>query len=244
MKKPRHKKPAKKTTWREVFDNPNAPHFNAVHNFLALVTIVAVAVVALETVQSFNKYHLIFLYAEYFSVFVFGLEYITRIYLAPKKLSYIFSFFGIIDIVAIIPSLFGLSNLTFLKAARSVRIIRLLRMLRLAKFSEIKRRKNAAQSLYKINLEIYIVALTTAILLLGSLFYVFEHNSAAHNIPSGMYWALKVILGGISYPQPETIGGTITLILARFTSMILLGMMLSLVGTIVRKMLIGAEKDS
>ena len=125
-----------------------------------------------------------------------------------------------------------------------MRIIRLLRMLRLAKFSEIKHNKNAAQSLYKINLEIYIIALSGTVLLLGSLFYVFEHSAAAKDIPSGMYWALRVILGGISYPQPETLGGTVTLILTRFTSMILLGMMLSLVGTMVRKLLIGAEKDA
>ena len=157
---------------------------------------------------------------------------------------FLFSFFGIIDLIAIAPSLLGLSNLTFLKTTRIVRIIRLLRMIRLAKFAEIKKRKNAAASLYTLNLEIYFIALTGTTLLLGTLFYLFEHQSAAQDIPTGMYWALRVILGGISYPQPETVGGTITLILTRFTSMILLGMMLSLVGTMIRKALIGAEKDS
>ena len=117
-------------------------------------------------------------------------------------------------------------------------------MLRLAKFAKIKKQKNAAASLYKINLEIYIVTLTGTVLILGALFYLFEHNGAAKDIPSGMYWALRVILGGISYPQPETLGGTITIILARFTSMLLLGMLMSLIGTMLRKLLIGSEKDS
>jgi voltage-gated potassium channel len=243
--KNRAKRVSKKTpSWRSIFDNPQTPFFNLFHNFLALTTLVAVSIVALETVESFQGYGDVFLYIEYFSVIIFGFEYIARVYLAQNKVGYIFSFFGLIDIIAIIPSLLGLSNFTFLKAARSIRIIRMLRMLRLAKFSQIKRRKNAAQSLYKINLEIYIAALSTAVLLLGSLFYIFEQHGGAKDIPSGMYWALKVILGGISYPQPETIGGTITLIMARFTSMILLGMMLSLVGTMIRKLLIGAEKDS
>lgn len=242
-KKSRVKNKSIPSFW-EIFDNPEAPYFTIINNFLASVTILAVAVVALETVASFAPYQYLFTLIEYFTVVVFGTEYVARIYLTKKKLSYIFSFFGIVDLVAIIPSLLGLSNLTFLKAARAVRIIRLLRMLRLAKFAKIKRRKNASQSLYRINLEIYIVSLTGTVLLLGALFYMFEHGGAAKDIPSGMYWALRVILGGISYPQPETLGGTVTIILARFTSMLLLGMLMSLIGSMLRKLLIGSEKDS
>ncbi len=213
--------------------------------FLGGLTLIAVAVVALETVASLSHYQPVFTALEYIVVAVFSIEYVLRIKLAKKPFQYIFSFFGIIDLLAILPSILGLSNLTFLKAARAVRIIRLLRMLRLAKFTQIKRRKNAAQSLYVINLEIYALTLVVTTLILGSLFYVFEgHHAAAKDIPSGMYWAFKAILGGLAYPQPETIGGTVTLILTRFTSMILLGLLLGLVGTMLRKMLIGAEKDS
>jgi len=244
MKKKSRTKKVKKPSISEIFDNPEVPHFKLLNNILALVTIMAVAVVALETVSSLSKYHNIFIIVEYFSVLVFGSEYIARIYLSKNRLRYIFSFFGIIDLVAILPSLLGLTNLTFLKAARAVRIVRMLRMLRLAKFAKIKEKKHASRSLYKINLEIYTVTLATSVLILGSLFYFFEHNGHAESIPAGMYWSLKVILGGISYPQPETIGGTVTIILARFTSMLLLGMLMSLIGTMIRKLLIGSEKDS
>lgn len=241
------KKPNRKTHQKitsDIFDSPTHPGFRFVNDVLAVTTLISVAVVALETVGSFSPYHQIFLAIEYGAVTIFTLEYIARIHFSKKPFRYIFSFFGLIDLVAILPSLLGLSNLTFLKATRIVRIIRLLRMIRLAKFAKIKKEKDAAQSLYVINLEIYIIALTGATLLLGSLFYIFEHQEASKDIPAGMYWALKIILGGISYPQPETLGGTITLIMTRFTSMILLGMMLSLVGTMIRKMLIGSEKDS
>ncbi len=215
-----------------------------VQHLLAVVTLVAVAVVALETVTSLERFAPLFYILEYSAVTIFSIEYLMRVYLAPQRWRYVFSFFGVIDLIAIVPSLLGLSNLTFLKAARTVRIIRLLRILRLAKFATIKRKKHAARSLYKINLEIYVVTLSAALILLGALLYVFEDGGAARDIPSGMYWALKVILGGMSYPQPETLGGTITIILARFTSMLLLGMLLSLVGTMLRKVLIGSEKDS
>ncbi len=243
-----HKKPrrSKRAVVRAFsFDDFSTGTFGWINHVLALTTLVAVAVVALETVAALAPYARVFQVLEYVAVAIFSVEYVARIWFAQTPLRYIFSFFGLIDLIAILPSILGLSNLTFLKAARAVRIIRLLRLLRLAKFAEIKRRKNAAQSLYTLNLEIYALTLAVATLILGSLFYVFENqHHAARDIPSGMYWALKAILGGLTYPQPETVGGTITLILARFTSMILLGMLLGLVGTMLRKLLIGAEKDS
>jgi voltage-gated potassium channel len=175
---------------------------------------------------------------------LFTLEYALRFHIAKRKISYIFSFFGIIDLLAIIPTYLGLGNFTFLKTARSLRIIRLLRIVRLTKLAKLKK-KDGASSLYALNIQIYAITLLTAMLVLGTLLYIFEeHQAYAKDIPSGMYWVFKAIIGGMSYPQPVTTGGTIVLILVRFCSMILLGLMLSLVGTILRKLLIGSEKDS
>jgi voltage-gated potassium channel len=228
----------------DLFDDPKNKFFAFANTILAIVTLVSVTSIALETVASLQKYHLVFKGIEWLSVLLFSAEYITRLFTNRKPLKYVFSFFGIIDLVAILPSILGLSNLTFLKSARTVRIIRLLRMIRLAKFTKTQNTSFASQSVYKINLEIYFLTLTLAVLVLGTLFYTFEHGAAeAKDIPSGMFWSLKAILGGISIHQPETAGGVVTLILAKFTSMILLGMMLGLVGTMVRKMLIGSEKD-
>ncbi|HEY0964359.1 MAG TPA: ion transporter [Candidatus Paceibacterota bacterium] len=241
MKKRRHIKKARSPI--DPFDDPSRPLFRIANNVLAIATIASVAAIALETVATFQKYHLYFLIIEYISVVLFSAEYIARLVFTKHRLGYVFSFFGIIDLVAIIPSLLGLSNLTFLKSARVIRIIRLLRMLRLAKFGRAKDKDKASKSLYKINLEIYFITFLLTVLVLGSLFYAFEGHGHAKDIPTGMYWAFKAILGGITYPQPETLGGTITLILARFTAMILLGMMLGLVGVMVRRLLIGSEKD-
>jgi voltage-gated potassium channel len=226
----------------KVSDLDSIPY---VGSFLAVATFVAVLIVALETLPSLASYQPYFNWAEYVLVAIFGIEYLVRIYQAPSKPKYIFSFFGLIDLIAILPSLLGFSNLTFLKAGRAVRIIRLLRMLRLAKLSKSKKKDSAPQSVYLYNIEIYVVALTIATLLLGSLFYIFEHSQAAgSSIPSGMYWSLKVILGGIAYPQPETFGGSVTMVLTRLTSLILLGLLINLAGTIMRKVLTGSEKDN
>lgn len=244
MKK-KHKNKRLKQPRLNPFDNPHNKFFVRANAVLAVMTLVSVAAVALETVSSLHDtYQIFFTLIEWIAVVLFSAEYLTRLYLAPKPLHYVFSFFGIIDLIAILPSFLGLANLTFLKSARTIRIIRLLRMMRLAKVSRAKDKQKAARSSYKINLEIYLITLTLAILIIGSLFYLFETHVEAKDIPSGMFWALKSILGGFPYPQPETVGGIIALVLARFTSMILLGMMLGLVGMMIRKLLIGSENDN
>ena len=226
-----------------ALEHPRNRNFKFANNILGAVTIISILAVVLETVASLQPYFPLFLIIEWTAVVFFSLEYFIRLYATKDKKAYVFSFFGIVDLLAIIPSLIGLSNFTFLKAARTVRVIRLLRMVRLTKMARFSDEKEGMKSVLGINFEIYIIAFTLALLLLGSSFYLFESRPDAIDIPSGMYWALRVILGGVNYPQPETLGGTITLILSRFTAMVVLGMVIGLVGTILRLKLTGSEKD-
>jgi voltage-gated potassium channel len=240
MKKKRHKV----HPLIDVLENPKSKYFVLSNDTLALATVVSVFAIVLETVPSFSSYHAVYIGIEYIATVLFTLEYVARFIGAKHKLTYVFSFFGLVDLLAILPTYFGLGNYTFLKTVRSLRIIRLLRIVRLTRLSHLKK-KEGTSSLYTLNIQIYAIALGTAVLILGTLFYIFEGDqSYAQDIPSGMYWVFKAIIGGISYPQPVTTGGTAVLILARFCSMILLGLMMSLVGTIMRKILIGSEKDS
>lgn len=229
----------------DVLENPKSRFFVLVNDILALTTLVSILAIVLETVASLAVYLPIFKTIEYTATIIFTIEYGLRFWVAPKKIRYIFSFFGLLDLIAIVPTYLGLGNLSFLKASRSLRILRLLRMIRLAKFARVKRRKDGASSLYKLNIEIYTIALCIAVLGLGTLFYIFE-GSAAHaaDIPAGMFWAFKVVLGGIPFVQPTTTGGLITLIAAAFTSKLLLGLLIGLLGPMLRKGLIGSEKDS
>ena len=226
-----------------ALEHPRNRHFKIANNILGAVTILSILAVVLETVPSLQQYFTFFLIIEWAAVAFFSFEYLVRIYAVKDKKEYIFSFFGIIDLLAILPSFVGLSNLTFLKAARTVRVIRLLRMIRLTKMARFSDEKEGMKSVLGINFEIYLIAFTLALLMLGAGFYSFESRPDAVSIPSGMYWALRVILGGVSYPQPETLGGTTMLILSRITAMVVLGMVIGLVGTILRLKLTGSEKD-
>ena len=243
-RKKRQEKPA--TLLLEIFDDPRHKLFSIVNTFLSILTFVSVITIVLESVPSFHdRYRHIFQTIEWVVVGIFSLEYIARIATAKRPFRYIFSFFGLIDLLTILPSLTQLSNFTFLKSARVIRIIRLLRLMRVAKIAKAKDKEAASHSVYKLNLQIYFFSLSLAILVLGSLFYTFESGvKEGMSIPGGMYWSLRAILGGIPYPQPETLGGMVTLILSRVVSLVLLGLMAGLMGVMLRKLLIGSEKDS
>ena len=232
----------------EAFYNVQSKLFLIVNDVLAFFTILSVVGVVLETVESLQKYSYVFLAIEYVSVAIFTIEYIGRIIAAQKKSSYIFSFFGIIDLLAILPTLIGFTNFTFLKSARILRIMRFLRMLRLAKLMRLKsvHKKDLEEysEIYRINVKIYFLTLFTAIVIFASLIYVAEGHTQNEfkNIPISMIWASKVIMGGVPEAIPKTIAGNIITIMARFTGLILFGLLINIVGMSVKKILFGSEE--
>ena len=113
---------------------------------LFILIILNIAAVCLESVNQIGiKYKEAFNNFELFSVIVFSIEYILRIWSSPfrkdlgevsnliKRLRYIFSFTGLIDFLAIIPSIlpyfFGGLDLRWL------RVLRLLRLLKISNYS-------------------------------------------------------------------------------------------------------------
>ena len=114
--------------------------------FLFVLILLNVTAVCLESVKFIREsYSTSFLYFEIFSVVIFSIEYILRVWSAPsqkikvskspikKRLGYIFSFTGIIDLAAILPSIlpifFGGLDLSWL------RVLRLLRLLKISNYS-------------------------------------------------------------------------------------------------------------
>jgi voltage-gated potassium channel len=58
---------------------------------------------------------------------IFAGEYLLRLWLAERKLRYIFSLYSLIDLLVLLPFFTGLVNISFLRVLRSFRILRLVR---------------------------------------------------------------------------------------------------------------------
>ena len=119
-------------------ENPSTKTSRIFSTFLLLLIYLTVfQVVAEVRYNSFYTENIqYFRFFELFVLFVFGVEYITRVIFTPNRLKYIFSFYGIVDALAVIPSFlgvigFGVVDLLWMRAVKIFRLVRVLKFVRL-----------------------------------------------------------------------------------------------------------------
>jgi len=200
----------------------NTPAGKAFDVVLLWMIILSVTIVILESVGALrNTHHQFFISAEWFFTILFTLEYLFRIYSSPRPLSYITSFFGIIDLLAILPTYLGLffDQVTFLLTIRALRLLRMFRIFKLGRYlKEAAVLLKALQSsMYKII--VFFGAVLTLVLILGSLLYMIEGEEHGFtSIPQSIYWAIVTITTvGYGDIAPETVPGKLLASLAMLT---------------------------
>ncbi|MEN8226515.1 MAG: ion transporter [Bacteroidota bacterium] len=182
--------------------------------FLLWMIILSVTVVVLESVRPLREaYHVLFMNVEWIFTIAFTLEYLLRIYSAPRPLKYMTSFYGIIDLLAILPTYFGLifDQSTFLLTIRALRLLRMFRIFKLGRYI-----KEAAVLIKALQLSIHKIivffgVVLTLVLILGSLLYLIEgEENGFTSIPQGVYWAIVTITTvGYGDIAPATVLGKI-----------------------------------
>ena len=80
-------------------------------------------------------------------VAIFTVEYLLRLYFSERKLSFIFSFYGLVDLIAILP--FYLAIGLDLRSLRTFRLVRVARLLKLARYSKAMQRFHTAFKIVK-----------------------------------------------------------------------------------------------
>uniref|UniRef100_UPI0039A74841 ion transporter n=1 Tax=Ornithobacterium rhinotracheale TaxID=28251 RepID=UPI0039A74841 len=164
---------------------------------LLILIIISTITVVLESINSLNsKYHELFFTIEWIISILFSIEYIMRIWVVRNKLSYIFSFMGIIDFISIVPFFLSL----IFPMTKFFMIIRLLRILRVFRiFNLMDYMYDGAfimDALKKNSRKIYIFMIFIVILvvIVGALMYVIEGGENGFvDIPTCIYWAVVTI---------------------------------------------------
>lgn len=157
----------------------------------------SILVTMLDSVHEFNDLFKTEFYAvEWFLTVLFTIEYIMRIYISPKPLKYIFSFWGLVDLMAILPTYLSLFSYgyQYLLVVRILRLLRVFRVLKLVRFNKeaILLINSLRSSSYKIG--IFFSAVLTIVVLLGTIMYVVEHGEHGFSsIPQSIYWAIITI---------------------------------------------------
>ncbi|MFZ5628859.1 MAG: ion transporter [Spirochaetota bacterium] len=157
----------------------------------------SVLIIMLESVKSIEtRWHDELKIAEWFFTILFTIEYGLRLVSVSRPLRYARSFFGIVDLIAILPTWLSifLPGAQFLLSVRVLRLLRIFRILKLAHYlsqAEILKRA-LSQSQGKIT--VFLVTVTTIVIIVGSLMYVIEGEAHGFtSIPQSIYWAIVTL---------------------------------------------------
>ncbi|MDX1399213.1 MAG: ion transporter [Oceanospirillum sp.] len=196
-----------------------------INGFIIALIVINVAMVIAETVPEVNsEYHTTFHYLELFSVAIFTIEYLIRIWVSaenPKygpglkgKLRYMLSPIALIDLIVILP--FYLS----LFVSIDLRYLRLLRLLRLLKLSHYIRSMDVFLKVVRSemgSLASAVFAVLVLVVLAACIMFALEHKAqpeAFKSVLDAIWWAV-VTLTTVGYGDitPVTAGGKILAIM-------------------------------
>ena len=193
----------------EINDNFKSRWFGFFIQGLILVSIITFSIETLPNLKPQTK--AILESIELICIIVFSIEYILRIYVADRKLNFIFSFFGIIDLLAILP--FYLAFGVDMRSLRAVRFLRLFRIFKLVRYNKAIIQFTKAMAMAKEQILLFVF--TTLILIYFSAvgIYYFENQAQPEHFSSifdSLWWAI-VTLTTVGYGDvyPITIGGRV-----------------------------------
>ena len=193
----------------EFHDNKKSRFFSLFIQALILISIVTFSIETLPDLQPETRTLLQAI--EIFCVSIFTLEYVLRIYVAEKKLKFIFSFFGLVDLIAILP--FYLSFGVDLRSLRALRFLRLFRVLKLVRYNRAM--NHFTRAIASAKEEIFLFIFITLILIYFSAvgIYYFESQAQPEHFSSifdSLWWAI-ITLTTVGYGDvyPITVGGKV-----------------------------------
>lgn len=200
--------------------------------FIISLIILNVAAVILETVDIlYLKYSTFFIKFELFSVAVFSIEYILRLWTCNLKekfkqpikgrIRFALTPLAIIDLLAVLPFYLTAIFVVDLRFIRILRLFRILRILKTARYSESIRNIARVITGKKEELVMSIFILLIVLIVSSSLMYFVENDAQPEvfsSIPASMWWGI-VTLTTIGYgdmypitPLGKFLGGAIAVV--------------------------------
>ena len=164
---------------------------------LIITIVLSVITVMLESIIDINQnYGSILVIAEWLFTILFTFEYLLRLFCIKRPLSYVFSFFGIIDLLSVIPTYLSLllPGTQVLSVIRVLRVLRIFKILKLVQYiGEVNLLVKALVS-SKRKIFIFLFIIFNVVIIQGSIMYLIEGEKAGYSsIPRSIYWAIVTL---------------------------------------------------
>ena len=164
---------------------------------LIVAILVSVLAVLLESVAGIQtEYGALLSAAEWIFTIGFTVEYVLRLVCVGRPLRYAFSFFGLVDLLAVLPTYLSL----LIPGAQALLVVRILRVLRVFRVLKLVHYVSEADVLMdalrgsRRKITIFMAAVFTLVVILGSLMYVIEGGrNGFTSIPTSVYWAIMTL---------------------------------------------------
>lgn len=213
--------------------------------FIALLVVLNVVAIILESVPDIHEeWGEFFHYFDLFSVGVFSIEYVLRVWSYAQKFaaeggtawegrkSYLFSFFGLVDFFSTVPF-----YLQLLFPGTDLRVLRMFRLLRIFKLSRYNSAMDDMFEAIKSERDSFSSALFLLLisgLLFSSLIYIIEGHDQPEvfpSIPAAMHWFVITIISGWGNVDPVTFPGVILVIITQILAIALAAILTGVVST-------------
>lgn len=180
--------------------------------FIQILIILSLLDLAIETLPDNSETTKLFLRRfEVFSIAIFSIEYLLRVYIAKKPLKYIFSFYGLVDLLAILP--FYLRTAIDLRSLRIFRIFRIFRAFKLVRYNKAMNRFYIAYKIVREEIMLFLMVTAIFLFLTSAGIYYFENEAQPEIFKSIFHsgWWSVVTLTTVGYGDvyPITVGGKI-----------------------------------
>lgn len=159
-----------------------------------LASVVAVMLDSIGPVRA--RYGEVLYGIEWFFTVLFSVEYVLRLLTVGRPLKYATSFFGIVDLLGILPTYLSVlfPGSRYFLVIRILRVLRVFRVLRLVSFMGESRLLMQALRASRRKIAVFLFAVLTLVVVLGSLMYVVENEEDGFtSIPRSIYWAIVTL---------------------------------------------------
>ena len=182
---------------------------------IQVLIIASIVIFSLETLPNLNDRTVMVLsILESVCITVFAIEYLLRLFVAKRKLKFVFSLWGMIDLLAILPFFLVAYGITLnLIILRAFRLLRLVRILKLGRYSKSLSRMVLAMQIARADLLLALAATLIMLLVASFGIYQFENPVQPEKFSSvfeSLWWALATLTTvGYGDIYPITLGGRI-----------------------------------